>query len=47
MVSRGGENNGVKREKMSEFVGFSEASKFAGICIRPENTRELTIKKVS
>jgi hypothetical protein len=35
MTGRVGENNGAKREKVSEFMGFLETSKSAGIRMNP------------
>jgi hypothetical protein len=45
MMARGGENNGAKREKMSEFWEFHETSKSAIIRINPRKHARVGEKK--
>jgi hypothetical protein len=45
VVAKGRENNGAKREKLSEFVGFLETSKSARIRRNPRKHAGVGEKK--
>ncbi|SEF95531.1 hypothetical protein SAMN05216334_1175 [Nitrosomonas ureae] len=45
MTGRGGENKGAKREKMCQFVGFSETSKSAKTLKNPREHPRVGEKK--
>lgn len=45
MTAKGGENNGAKREKVSEFAGFLETSKSAIIRMNPRKHARVGTKK--
>ena len=45
MMGRVGENKGAKREKVSEFVGFLEASKSTRSRMNPHKHARVGIKK--